>query len=175
MSLDRTEPPYAADECSMLRSFLDYFRVTLRRQAEGLTQQQLSTPLPTSPLTIGGLLKHLTYVEHWWFTVVFEGGDEQGIWADVDWDADRDWDFHSAADDTPEQLHAGQVEAGARPHATIDAVLATGDGLDRLARAERHGSRASLRWILVHLIEEYARHAGHADLIREAIDGRTDL
>ncbi|WP_426241823.1 DinB family protein [Nocardioides sp. LHG3406-4] len=175
MSLERTSPPYSADEVTMLRSFLDYFRVTVRRQAAGLTQQQLATALPTSPLTLGGMLKHLTFVEQWWFTIVFLGDEAQGLWADVDWDADEDWDWHSAAHDSPDQLLAWHEQEVARSNRTLDDALAAGD-LDQLATRQRHkGQSASLRWILVHLIEEYARHAGHADLIREAIDQKTDL
>ena len=175
MTFERVDPPYSADETTMLRSFLDYFRVTVRRQAEGLTQQELATPLPTSPLTLGGMLKHLTFVEQWWWTIVFRGEEAQGFWAHVDWEADEDWDWHSAVDDSPARLLAWHVEEVARADATLDSALATG-GLDQLARMPRpNGEHVSLRWILVHLVEEYARHAGHADLIREAIDGEVDL
>ena len=175
MSLERTSPPYAADEVATLRGFLDYFRVTLRRQADGLTSEQLATALAPSPMTLGGMLKHLTFVEQWWFTVVFRGQEAQGFWADVDWDADGDWDWHSAVHDSPAQLLAGHEEEVARAEATLDEVLAVGGGLDQLAKRERRGGAVSLRWILVHMIEEYARHCGHADLIRESIDGATDL
>lgn len=175
MVFERTSPPSAADEVATLRGFLDWFRVTVRRQCEGLDQHQLSTPLPTSPLTLGGMLKHLTYVEQWWFTVVLTGAEPQGIWADVDWDADEDWDWHSAVDDSPAQLIAWHVEEVERSDAALDRALAAG-GLDQpAARARRNGQHPSLRWILVHMVEEYARHAGHADLIREAIDGEVDL
>ena len=96
-------------------------------------------------------------------------------WRDVDWDADRDWEWHTAADDTPEELRAA-LRRGRPPPPTrcIDAALADG-GLDRLSVRESRHERAafSLRWILVHMIEEYARHNGHADLIRESIDGQT--
>ena len=175
MTTERLEPPNSADETTMLRSFLDYYRATLRRQAEGLTAEQLATALAPSTMTLGGMLKHLAYVEHWWFSMVLHGAEEAGVWAAVDWDADEDWDWHSARDDAPEQLldlHAAEV---ARADAAIDAALATGD-LDQLAPRPRYdGNRTSLRWILVHMVEEYARHAGHADLIRESIDGSTDL
>ena len=175
MTTERLEPPNSADETTMLRSFLAYYRATLRRQVEGLTQEQLATPLAPSTMTLGGMLKHLAYVEHWWFSMVLHGAEEASPWAAVDWDADEDWDWHSAKDDTPEQLldlHAAEV---ARADASIDAALATGD-LDQLAQRPRYdGNRTSLRWILVHMVEEYARHAGHADLLRESIDGSTDL
>ncbi|WP_210502814.1 DinB family protein [Nocardioides xinjiangensis] len=175
MTIDRTPPPYTADEVTTLRSFLDYFRATLRRQAQGLDAAQLAQALPPSTVTLGGLLKHLAYVEEWWFTEVLHGRPAAGVWADVDWEADADWDWHSAADDSPEELHALLAEEIARADAAIDEALADG-GLDRLAARPRgDGSVASLRWILVHMIEEYARHCGHADLVRESVDGATDL
>lgn len=171
----RVDPPYAADEATMLRAFLDYYRVTIRRQAEDLTAEQLTTTLPPSDLTIGGLLKHLACVEHWWFSMVLLGRPEGEPWASVDWDADRDWDFHSAKEDSPAEL----LELFDRFVVESDTIVGEalrGGSLDQLAVLSRHdGKHASLRWILVHLIEEYARHAGHADLIRQSIDGATDL
>jgi hypothetical protein len=91
----------------------------------------------------------------------------------VDWQADPDWDWHSAADDAPEQLLALWGDTVERSRALVGAALADG-GLGRLAlRSWPDGRAPSLRWILTHLIEEYARHNGHADLIRESIDGLT--
>lgn len=168
--------PLAADEVTTLRAFLDRYRVTIRRQAADLTAEQLATRLPGHPstMTLGGLLKHLTYVEQWWCQEVLRGKAAHGIWADVDWKADADWDWHSATDHTPEELDAMLVDEIGRSDEAIDEALADG-GLDHLAVRARHGDRASLRWILVHLVEEYARHCGHADLLRESIDGSTDL
>jgi len=170
----RLEPPLSADDATMLRAFLDYFRATLRRQAEGLTPAQLATRLEPSTLTIGGLIKHLAIVEDWWLLIVLEDNPPALWYRDVDWDADEDWDFNSAAADSPEQLFAWHDEAIARSQANTDAALAAG-GLDHLAAKETRRGIVSLRWILVHLIEEYARHAGHADLIRESVDGAVDL
>jgi hypothetical protein len=94
-------------------------------------------------------------------------------WASVDWAADRDWEWHSASDDTPEQLRALWAQAVERSRAAIAEAFAAG-GLDRLAQRPWHDGRPpSLRWILCYMIEEYARHNGHADLIREAVDGMT--
>jgi Protein of unknown function (DUF664) len=92
----------------------------------------------------------------------------------VDWEADRDWEWHTARDDTPEELYALFDEAVRRADAVIAEALA-GRGLDAESSRESRGDegRFSLRWILVHLIEEYARHNGHADLLRQAIDGQT--
>lgn len=172
----KIDPPLAADEVTMLRSFLAYYRATVRRQAEGLTREQLAQPLPPATLTLGGMLKHLAVVEDNWFTGIFEGRELPEPWASVDWDADLDWDWHSAAADDPAELFALYDRAIADADASIDRALAAG-GLDTesVRLSQRRGTPFTLRWILVHLIEEYARHAGHADLIRESIDGATDL
>lgn len=172
----RTDPPFAADEVTMLRGFLDYYRATVRRQAEGLSQEQLGTPLAPSTMTLGGLLKHLAVVEESWFDETLAGAELGEPWASVDWDADRDWEWHTAAQDDPAYLFSLYDRAIAAGDRRIDEAL-TGDGLDtRSVRgSHRTGEQFTLRWILVHLIEEYARHAGHADLIRESIDGATDL
>ncbi|WP_402465111.1 DinB family protein [Isoptericola aurantiacus] len=173
-ALERTEPPLRADESTTLRAFLDYHRDTLRRKAAGLTAEQLRTPLPPTTMTLGGLLKHLAYVESNWFLVVLDGGDPLPPFDTVDWSADPDWEWHSAATDSPADLQELLDQAVAASDRVLDAALVQG-GLDQLAaRESRHGDGAfSLRWILVHLIEEYARHNGHADLLREALDGAT--
>lgn len=158
----------------MLREFLDYFRATVRLQASGLTDEQLRRTLTPSDLTLGGMLKHLAYVEHWWFARNLAGRDEAEPWASVDWTADPDWDWHSAVDDTHAELDALLVAAIAESDRCLDEALARGD-LDQLAARQAHGAPVSLRWILVHMVEEYARHAGHADLIRQSVDGATDV
>ena len=167
--------PNDADEVTTLRGFLDHFRDTLRRQCAGIGADGLARTLPPSTMTLGGMLKHLTFVEQWWFSIVLHGHDAAGIWADVDWEADEDWDWHSAADDSPDQLRSWLDEAIEASDRLVDEALARGEGLDLRAARERSGSAPTLRWILVHMVEEYARHCGHADLIRESIDGRTGL
>lgn len=172
----RSDPPYAADEATMLRSFLAYYRATVRRQAEGLTHAQLMTRLEPSTLTLGGLVKHLAYVEHWWLPMVMEGRHHEGLWAAADWERDADWDWHSAEADTPEELLGLFDAAVVESDGIIERVLAE-RGLDAesVRLTSRTGQPFTLRWILVHLVEEYARHAGHADLIRESVDGATGL
>ena len=174
MTTARTDPPAVADEATMLLAFLDYFRDTRRRQTEGPDAGQLATRLPPSTLTLGGLLKHLASVEGFWCRFVLRGEDQHEPWASVDWRADRDWDHHSAVEDTPEQLRALLDAEVAAADAAIRAALAEG-GVGTAAARERHGRRPNLRWILVHLVEEYARHCGHADLLRESVDGAVDL
>ncbi len=166
--------PPAADEATTLTAFLDHYRRTLLRQCEGLDADQLGRTLPPSDLCLGGMLKHLVFVEQWWFRASFLGLAPDGVWADVDWDADEDWDWHSWREETPEELAQMLRAEIARSDETIAAALAA-EGLDTLAARAGHHGRVSLRWILVHMIEEYARHCGHADLIRESIDGATGL
>jgi hypothetical protein len=91
----------------------------------------------------------------------------------VDWQRDPDWEWHSAADDTPEQLNALWQDVVTHSRSLVTEALADG-GLGRLAQQTwPDGTAPSLRWILVHMIEEYARHNGHADLLRESVDGLT--
>ncbi len=175
LAVDRSDPPLQADEATTLRTFLDYHRDTLRWKTAGLDAAQLATPLAPSDMTLGGLLKHLAYVESNWFSAVMTGGDELAPFDTVDWSADRDWDWHSAADDSPAELRILFDRAVAASDQVIDGALASDDGLDLLSvRTDgRTGEAFTLRWVLVHMIEEYARHNGHADLLREAVDGLT--
>ena len=169
----RVDPPLAADEETTLTSYLAYHRDTLRKKVDGLSADQLRARLAPSTMTLGGMLKHLALVEDHWFSVVLLGNEPVEPWRSVDWDADGDWDWHSADQDEPEYLHRLFDEAVDTSERIVAQVHE--DGLGRLSVKEsRHeGSRFSLRWILVHMIEEYARHNGHADLIRESIDGST--
>ena len=172
---ERIDPPLVAGEVEMLLAWLDYHRDTLRARAEGLTADQLSAPHPPSTLTLGGLLKHMALVEDHWFSVILLGNEPAEPWRNADWEADDDWEFHSAFRDSPEELRRLFDDGCAASDRNLERVLADG-GLDTLSvRESRHepGSRFSARWIVVHMIEEYARHNGHADLIRESIDGVT--
>ena len=168
--MTRTDPNVAAGERTTLDQFLDYHRATLLDKTDGLTAEQLRQRLPTSALTLGGLLKHLALVEDDWIQVDFLGRPPVEPWASAPWDDDRDWEFHSAADDEPDVLRELYEAACQRSRVGV-----AGHDLDELSagRSDRTGEQWSLRWILTHLIEETARHNGHADLLREAIDGRT--
>jgi hypothetical protein len=174
--MERTEKPLRADEATSLRAFLDHHRDTFRWKCEGLTQEQLARPLAPSEMTLGGMIKHLAVVEQSWFEDDFLGLGLMPPYDAVDWDADEDWEWHTAKDDTPEELFALLDEARRRSDAVLDQALAPGGvGLDGLSFSEHPDGRGrfSLRWIILHMIEEYARHNGHADLIRESIDGQT--
>jgi uncharacterized damage-inducible protein DinB len=171
VTTERVRVPFAADERTMLLAMLEWQRDTLRIKTEGLDAEQLDTTLPPSTMTLGGLLKHMTWVEDWWFGVTFSGRPHSPPFDDVDWDADNDWEWHSASGAPPGELRTlfdRFVEAS-------DQVITAAASLDELGvrRGRKTGEEISLRWILVHMIEEYARHNGHADLIRESIDGST--
>ncbi len=169
----RAEPPVAAGEVDTLLGFLEFQRATFAWKCSGLDAAGLATTVAPSTMTLGGMMKHLALVEDWWFSVSLHGHDDAAPWDAVDWDADADWDWHSAAHDTPEQLRQLWQESVERSRADVTAALADG-GLGHLAvRQLRDGRRPSLRWIVCHMIEEYARHNGHADLLREAVDGAT--
>jgi uncharacterized damage-inducible protein DinB len=126
-----------------------------------------------SSMTLGGMLKHMAYVEENWFSRWLFGRERQPPFDTVDWDADPDWEWHSAVDETPRQL-VDLWQAAVDGSRALVAKALTDGGLDRLAeRTWPGGDVPSLRWIVVHMIEEYARHNGHADLIRESVDGQT--
>lgn len=175
----RPEPPFAAGEAATLLGFLDFLRATIEWKTADLDTAALHRRLPAHPsaMTLGGLLKHLAFVEFWWFEAVALGEPTSAPWVGADFDADPDWDWHSAAQDSAADLRAlwqGQVERSRQ--IVVDLLAADGDdGAAALARAHRireGRDPVSLRWILTHMIEEYGRHAGHADLLREGIDGQ---
>ncbi|GAA3099846.1 DinB family protein [Streptosporangium carneum] len=169
----RPEPPVAGDETATLLGFLDYHRATLAWKCRGLGAAGLTATVGASSMTLGGLLKHLAYVEDHWFSHRLHGRDRSAPWNTVDWRADRDWEWNSAADDSPEELFALWEKTVDRSREAVAEALDDG-GLDRLAqRSWPGGETPSLRWIVVHMIEEYARHNGHADLLRESVDGET--
>jgi uncharacterized damage-inducible protein DinB len=168
----RPEPPLAGDETATLLGALERQRSYLAWKCGGLDAAGLQATVGASSITLGGLLKHLANVEDDYFSVRLLGRDPGAPWGTVDWDADPDWDWHSAAEDTPEQLLTLWQDAVAKSRSMITEALADG-GLDQLARYTKWTQPPSLRRILIDLIEEYARHVGHADLIRESVDGLT--
>ena len=165
------ETPLASDEVDHLVASLDLMRTTFRWKADGLDEAGLRHTLGVSSLTLGGLLKHLALVEDLYSGSKLSGASPGQPWADVDWDADPDWELGSAADDTPEQLYALWDEAVERSRARFAAALADGGPEQPVHIADEDGHHASLRRLLCDLIEEYGRHTGHADLLRESVDG----
>lgn len=166
---DPTDPPLQSGERDTLVGFIEFSREVLLRKAHGLDAAQLRMRLAPSAMTLGGMLAHLAFVEDWWFGVQLMGADASAPWDRAPWDDDEDWDWHLGDSMEPDELRDLFLAACARSRA----ILAEHPDLDQLALAERPGrTPPSLRWILVHMIEEYSRHLGHADLLREAIDGQ---
>jgi len=165
----RSEVPRAgAGEREMLRAYLDFHRETLAAKCAGLSDDDLrAASVPPSVLTLLGLVRHMAEVERAWFRRVIDGQDVPLVWGEG-------WDFQAAYDASrssrgeafgaweAEVAHARRIEAAA-------------DSLDVTGTDARSGEEYSLRRVLLHLIQEYARHNGHADLIRERIDGVTGV
>lgn len=170
------EPPIAGTEVEHLLGALDRQRATFRWKADDLDAAGLTAKVGASALTLGGLLKHLAAVEDEKVTVWLAGEPLGEPWASLggppkDDDADA-WVFASAADDTPEQLYELYDGAVRRARAKVRAALADG-GLDQpIDLSFGSYGHPSLRRMLFDLLEEYGRHTGHADLLREAVDGR---
>ncbi|ATW47433.1 DinB family protein [Streptomyces peucetius] len=164
---ERPEPSTTAAERDMLEGFLDYHRETLLMKCAGLDDEQLRRAvLAPSGLTLMGLVRHLAEVERYWFREVMEGQELPDLYST---DQDRDGDFHVTDKDTWAQAHE-TWRAEVAEARKVSAV----HGLDDVSVSRsRHAEGFSLRWILTHMIEEYARHNGHADLLREHIDGVT--
>jgi len=168
----RPEPPVASDEVSTLLGFLEFQRATLGWKSQGLGSRELQRKIASSSMTLGGILKHMAYVENHWFSDWLMGREKLSPWREVDWSQDRDWDWNSAANDSPEQLARLWLDACELSRLNVESTLKNSN-LGQLAkRTWPNGESPSLRWILMHMIEEYARHNGHADLIRESIDGQ---
>jgi uncharacterized damage-inducible protein DinB len=171
----REEPPVRQDpdatttsERDSLGQYLDYQRETILLKTEGLTKAQLAQQIPSSALTLAGILYHLALVEEGWFEVDFLGHEHREDFAGIDWKADPDYEFRTALEKEPDWLRRRYREACDRARA----VTATAGSLDDVSVSTRVGGKPfTLRWVTLHLIEETARHAGHADLLREAIDG----
>jgi len=165
------EPPLAGTEVDQLLGSLDRLRGTFRWKAGGLDAAGLATRVGTSSLTLGGLLKHLALVEDDVSLARLTGGDLGGIWGPLGHDGSEEWELRSAADDSPEHLYAVYDDAVARARERWAAVVAE-RGLDGAAHlSDDAGRHPSVRRVLCDLLEEYGRHTGHADLIRESVDG----
>ncbi len=167
--MERSDPSKAADEKTSLAEFLDFQRATILWKIEGLESEQAAArPIPTTALTPAGIVKHLAWVEDHWFQGVFKGVDLPEPWASAPFDDDHDWEFHSALDDDLADTRALYQAACERSRAVLAQTT-----IDQLSVGVRDGEPFSMRWIMLHMIEETARHAGHVDLLREAIDGET--
>ncbi|MCW2947127.1 MAG: dinB superfamily protein [Actinoallomurus sp.] len=163
--MERIDEPYAADERTMLIAWLDWHRATVFVKCEGLAEDLAHRPLlASSPLTtVAGLVGHLRWVERYWFEHVLLGGPDDVPWTDDD--PDRDF----KTDGVPLAQLLAEYEAQCARNNEIAASLS----LDAEAKVERERGRVTLRWLLLHMIEETARHNGHLDILRELLDGVT--
>lgn len=169
----RPEAPHDGDEIATALGFLEFQRATLAWKCADLDAAGLKATVGDSTMTLGGMLKHLSCVEDWWFSYWLHARDPAPPWDDVDWDSAPDWDWETAKDDAPEALRTMWQRAVARSRVLVADSLRDG-GFEGLARRKwPDGQAPSLRWIVLHMVEEYARHNGHADLLRESIDGVT--
>ena len=173
--IERAEPPGDADERTMLTSFLDYYRAIAAAEGRRARrdEQARTAAVEPSDLSIMGLIRHMAEVERSWFR---GGSPPRTHRRCTTGDHDEDGDLHPGPDDTlvdaiaafdDERLERTRsITDGARPRSTTV-------GVHTRRSPDRAGFRPNLRWILVHMIEEYARHCGHADLLRERVDGTT--
>ncbi|HJE52014.1 MAG TPA: DinB family protein [Tessaracoccus flavescens] len=165
MTDPRPAPPYEAGERDTTVGFLDFLRATIVRKCEGLTEEQLRSTPTFSAMTLLGLVRHLTMVERYWFQGVFLDADVEFWWSQEE--PDGEWIV-------PADVTAADVLAAYKAECQISNRIVGEYPLETPSKyAPSDDERASLRWIVVHMVEETARHAGHADLLREAIDGVT--
>ena len=167
--MTRTDLPAAWDERSTLNAMLDYARATVRAKCEGLSEEKArQAPLATSPLTtISGLVSHVRWVEYSWFEVVFLGNEDMGPWTEDD----PDREMRIALDIPLTQLLDDYDAQSAR----YRQLVAGRDLESRSQRSMSNGQTVTLRFVLLHLIEETARHNGHLDILREMADGVTGV
>ncbi|MER6511798.1 DinB family protein [Nonomuraea sp. NPDC001636] len=164
MTDNRVPPPFAGDERTVLGNWLEWHRGTLAVKCAGLTDEQLRLrSAEPSAMSLLGLVRHLAHVERVWFRRVLNGEDIPRLWNK---DVDNDADFNDVD-------HASVEEAFATWQDEIERARAISAAKPLDAVGDRNGQDCTHRWILVHMIEEYARHNGHADLLRERIDGAT--
>lgn len=164
----RTDPPAAGDEREILTSFLDWHRATFELKCAGVPPERLSErTMPPSSLSLHGLVRHLAAVERWWFRIQFAGEDVPMLYYSDD---DPNQDFDALDGDVDEAFDTWRAEC--RRSRDIVAAAAS---LDQTGIRRRTGEPFSVRWLMVYLIAEYARHNGQADLLRERIDGAVGM
>ncbi|KAA2252719.1 DinB family protein [Solihabitans fulvus] len=165
---ERAELPLVGEEREILTAFLDWHRATFELKCTGVPKERLSDKgIPPSGLSLHGLLRHLAGVERWWFAMQFAKQDLPHLYYSDD---DPDQDFDTLDGDVDEALAVWREEC-----ARSREIVANTASLDETGIRQSDGKPISLRRILVHSIAEYARHNGHADLLRERIDGKTGM
>jgi uncharacterized damage-inducible protein DinB len=170
---DRIDPPFRAGERAAVEAWLEYHRATLLQKCAGLTPEQLGTrSVRPSSLSLRGLVRHMTEVERSWFRRVMAGEDAPPMYYGED-DPDGDFDGVGRDGDDPRAAVPQELAAFTAELDQCRAVAAERGSLDDVGLGRPDGEEVSLRWVYLHMIEEYARHNGHADLLRERIDGVT--
>ena len=159
---DRPEPPLAGPPVELTGAFLDFLRATLLWKIDGLSDDDLRRPLTPSGVCLLGIVKHSAYVERSWFRRVFAAEDVSFPWTETDPDAD----WRIEPNETTAAIVAFYQDECARSRAIV-----AGRAWDEVAG--REGREQTLGWIMTHMVEEVARHCGHADILREQIDGQT--
>ncbi len=167
MEAARTTPAFVLDERPMLDGWLEYHRETLARKCEGLNAEQLAArSVPPSSMSLLGLVRHMAEVERFWFRRCFAGeSDVRSIYCSKD---DRDGDFDNASAENVDEGFATW-----RAECDVARAIGANAALEALSAKLHDDANVPMRWLLTHMIEEYARHNGHADLLRECIDGTT--
>ena len=166
MATERPDPPVVAGEREMLRVFLDYHRATLALKCDGLSDVDLRRrPMPPSGLSLLGLVRHMAEVERTWFRRVINGEDVPLVWS-AEGDYQAAYDANSATRSEAFEAWQAEVEQSRK-------IEEAAESLDVTGHQPRWGADVSLRLVMLHMIHEYARHNGHADFLREAIDGVT--
>jgi uncharacterized damage-inducible protein DinB len=168
MSEHRVDPPDRGAERPMLLAWLDFQRATLARKCHGLDDEQLRLrAVPPSQLSLMGVVRHMAEVERWWFRMVLDQADVGWLWYS---EQHPDADFEDVEDANGAQMLAVWRQECAQSRAAVAAHRSLSDTAP-VPFGDRGGRTVSLRWILLHMVEEYARHNGHADLLRERLDG----
>jgi uncharacterized damage-inducible protein DinB len=164
MPTERIDPPVIAGEREMLRGFLDYHRATLAMKCDGLCDEELRRQsMPPSALSLLGLVRHMAEVERTWFRRVIDGEDVPLVWSPAG-DFQAAYDASAASRSAAFEAWRAEVERSRR-------IEAAAPSLDIVRHASRWGEDVSLRLVMLHVLLEYARHNGHADFLREGIDG----
>jgi uncharacterized damage-inducible protein DinB len=171
---DRVDPPFRDGERAAVEAWLEFHRATLLHKCAGLSAEQLGTrSVPPSSLSLRGLVRHMTEVERQWFRRVLAGQAAAPLYYDDDNDPDGDFDGVGRDGDDPATAVPRELAAFAEELQASRELAAEHGSLDDVCVGLRRGEQVSLRWVFLHMIEEYARHNGHADLLRECIDGVT--
>ncbi|KAA2261965.1 DinB family protein [Solihabitans fulvus] len=164
MTTERIGPPSIADEREMMRAFLDFHRATLSMKCDGLTDDELrEQSMPPSTLSLLGLVRHMAEVERTWFRRVINREDIPLVWSD---EMDYQVAYDASASTRSEAFAAWQAEVEHSRRIEREA-----ESLDVIGHQPRWGEDVSLRLVMLHMMHEYARHNGHADLLREGVDG----